>query len=249
MITIDTREPYAKVTKLFAELSPNIEIKVKKLDLGDYLLSPNDGSKLLVERKTISDYTSHLSDLKDKLYRMRSKYLSGLLLEGSYKTTSNNIVERRGGRSYETVPLGSFHNFLFHQQIQGTLLFRTNDIKESVIFMSNLHNYLDKVRCPACPVSSPKPIDLLTFLPGIKEERALRLIEHYGSIGNTLKRVKEWSNVPGIGSRTVDKVNKFLYELPKDDAEVVKKDKKREFEEDWIRLSLREFMKKHYKGR
>ena len=252
MITIDTREPYIKATKLFADIAPSMEVNVQKLDLGDYLLSPNDGSKLLIERKTVNDYTSHLSDLKDKLYRMRSQYsLSGLLLEGSYKTTSSMIVERRGSGRYETVSLASFHNFLFHQEIQGSLLFRTNDLRESVLLISNLHNYFGKLsRCPVPPMTDPEPMDLLTFLPGIKEERALQLIEHYGSVGNALRKVKEWSNVPGIGSKTVSKINKFLYKVSqgKNDREVVEKDKKREFENDWVRLSNQKFQRKYYRG-
>ena len=247
MIIIDTREPYVKITKLFSEIAPYIKVKVHKLDLGDYLISSDKRKELLIERKTISDYTSHLSDLKDKLYRMRAKGLSGLLLEGNYKTTSSVIVERRGAGNYESIPLSSFHNFLFHQQMQGTLLFRTNNIKESVILMSNLHNYLDKVRSPTCPVSSPRPIDMLTFLPGIQEERALRIIERYGPVGNALRKVEEWSNVPGIGAKTVDKINEFLYEIPKRDAPV-KKDKKEEFKRDWINLSNQEFRRKYYFG-
>jgi ERCC4-type nuclease len=245
-IQIDTREKYLRVVKLFSKIAPDIETTVAKLPLGDYLIE-NGGKEILIERKTISDYTSHLSDLKDKLYRMRSRYyLSGLLLEGTYKTTTC-IVERRGSGNYETIPLSSFHNFLFHQEIQGTILFRTNNIRESVILMSNLHEYLGSLDSHSSPLVSPKPLDILTLLPGIKEKRALEIIKKYGSVGMALSHIKEWASLPGIGKRTVEEVEKFLSTSLSSESES-KEEKVDEFRNDWVRLSNEDFRHKYYRG-
>lgn len=74
-LTIDDRE--SKVIPFFKEEYPDIELEVKRIQVGDYVISFNDIILFVIERKTWSDLASSIKDGRkenvNKLINLREK--------------------------------------------------------------------------------------------------------------------------------------------------------------------------------
>jgi len=57
----------------------NIDTEVKALDAGDFLITLDDGSKYLFERKTLSDFHNSITGkrLWNQLYKLQNKVING----------------------------------------------------------------------------------------------------------------------------------------------------------------------------
>jgi ERCC4-type nuclease len=82
-LIIDSRE--SKLIEACQSIAKDIEIITKSLDLGDIIIqNDNEEDKIIIERKTISDLISSISDGRYLLYLVKfDKILSnfyGLLL-------------------------------------------------------------------------------------------------------------------------------------------------------------------------
>lgn len=208
MIAIDTREDYLTQFNRFLQFGFE-DVMVEKLDLGDYLV--DNKNRMLVERKTITDFCSTMDVLSTRLMKMRSEFeYTALVVEGVYKITDTTLLTLRGNTWVETLLLSSFNNFLTKQQLAGTVVRFTNSLSETILWLIDLHSYLPKLEEPVIR-RGLKPVDVLGMLPGIGKKRAEEIYRRSGaSLIRALARLDEWKQIQGIGDKTIEKVKKFL---------------------------------------
>jgi len=135
-LKIDMRE---KLLKDHFESLENVSIEA--LDIGDIVFTQDDKNILIIERKTVNDLSASIIDGRHKEQKARL-LASGIdksrilyLVEGSILDSSVTI---KGGR--DTI-IGSIINTQFRD---GIKVYKTNSIKETIIFIEKLFVKLNK---------------------------------------------------------------------------------------------------------
>jgi ERCC4-type nuclease len=213
-VTVDDREP-AWVKGLTWKGAPR---QIARLDTGDFWLSCSDGELLVVERKTASDLVSSLAHdrLFNQVGRMRE------LTEWCYLIISGGIAPGPGGMT--AGPGIRIDNGWNWCSVTGAL----SEVQELGVVVLNVYEDADiepellrRVARKRGPkrIRPPRPIEfvseseaIIASLPGIGEERARVLLEHFASPADVLdyltgdnKRV-----IPGIGPGIRARVRKAL---------------------------------------
>ena len=171
-IQVDTREhliPQIKDHLVTSIIGPEVpEFIFKCLPLADYLLD-NDGHTILIERKSVSDFSSSFKELKGRLAKMRLLEYdrTGLLLEGTYSVAQGYIWFYRSGELVPGIKYSTMCNFLTHQQELGTRMYRTLSLEETIWKLIHIHNYLPKLDEPAPVLKCGSATELFVQLPGI----------------------------------------------------------------------------------
>lgn len=152
-IIIDCRE--TKLIEACQSISKDIDIITKNLELGDIIIqNDNDEDKIIIERKTITDLISSITDGR---YNEQSFRLNSLenenhniiyLIEGS----TRNLTNKKQMVYSSMFSLNYFKGFSVH---------RSENINESAYIILNMANKLNKEK------------DKISYYPknGIREEK------------------------------------------------------------------------------
>lgn len=200
-IVADMRESRSSIATML-EGMPNIEVVVKELASGDYLLRED----FPVERKAANDFVLSIQDrrLFEQVAKMKGEFgRATFIIEGDvYATRSMMSPDAiRGAISYLTT-------------IEDARVLTTKNITDTVALMATMARHLQEGLGYEVALRGSKPKDLRTQaqfivegLPGIGPGSAKALLGHFGTIGDLVQAdVKALRSVPGIGEKTAKQI-------------------------------------------
>ena len=185
----------------------------------DYLISAR-GYEVPVERKTAEDFVASIVDgrifAQTAVMSAVSPY-SILVVEG---TPSVALMERRLRRE---AYMGALASIMVKRSPFGARghvnIVTVDSYHDTALLLRHIHKRLEEgntVRIPQSrvrKVPDPKLVQLqmLTVMPGVGTERALRLIECFGSLANIMRAsVHEIASVDGIGYGLAARIKYYL---------------------------------------
>ena len=136
-LLIDYREK--SIIDYFSK-NKNDNIEVKNLDIGDFIFKINDYETIIIERKTMCDLASSITDkrLKEQKYRiLNSNFkLSNIIyiIEGKYGDVKYGSVNKKG-------LCGSIINSLFRDNIK---VYRSESTSDTIYFLERMMEKLKK---------------------------------------------------------------------------------------------------------
>jgi len=137
LLTIDTRETIKK--NVLASVKNSV---VESLELGDYLFEI-DGDKLVIERKTISDFSASITDGRHR--EQKSRLLANFpkthimyIVEGDFRNADESMVHQRV--KSKTV-FSSMINTMLRDDIN---VLHTSGTEETVLLLSYLADKLER---------------------------------------------------------------------------------------------------------
>jgi len=218
-IIADDREHKSEVIKFLTGIK-NVNVQVQRLSIGDYQVN----NRVIVERKTLKDFALSIIDgrLFKQMIRLANSTLMGvLILEGTVNAASEPGVTREAMQgALITISL-----------ILGLPVLRAKDSAETaklLVFMSRQINHLwnDGIKRHGYRPKSKRKRQLfmLQGLPGIGYERAVRLLDTFGSVEGVISASsEELQVVEGIGKKIAEKIKWVLGEqiIPYDNNEVL----------------------------
>ena len=188
---MDHRERRSGLVDLLTEMWPSVTLAA--LDVGDVRVGP----RVLVERKTVHDLVVSIRD--GRLYRQLYALCGAcprplLLIEGptSLPAAGMSAASLRG--VLLSVAVG-----------YRVPMLRTTSVRESCIYLARLAEREQRrlVRSPQPPAERTGPLAVLAAVPGVGEERAAALLQHFGTVGRALDApLEQLIAVPGIGPET-----------------------------------------------
>jgi ERCC4-type nuclease len=201
-VITDDRECKEKVMKFLSDMK-NVSVVVKRLSVGDYIVD----NQLVFERKTLKDFAQSIVD--GRLFRQairlaNSKYRSVLILEGTGKELTEAGVSREAMQgALITLSL-----------ILGVPVLRSKDPFESARLILYASRQIKSTgrgvfqRCGYQPKGKRKPqLFILQGLPCIGGERAIRLLDAFGSVEAVVTATsEELQSVEGIGERIANRI-------------------------------------------
>ena len=203
-IIIDERERKSGIPKLLQKIGINVE--VKRLPLGDYIVS----HETVVERKSVSDFISSIFDgrLFDQCNRLKEHFqFPIILLEGNVdeiETITENPLVFYGALSTIAVefkiPIIPTPNASHTAKLLVALSSRKDSIKGPLLKKIRKSNDIQK-----------QQLSVLCSLPGVGEKTAIRLLEKFGSPLKVLSAsTKDLSKISGLGESRAKKIKKML---------------------------------------
>jgi ERCC4-type nuclease len=201
-IVADDRERASEVVAFIGSI-PRVSVRIERLASGDYLAD----RRILFERKTLQDLARSIVDgrlFKQMVRLTKSKYKAVLILEGSGKNTESLGVRREALQgALITISL-----------ILGIPVLRSMTPEETarlIVYAARQVASLGKAGYPRAgyrPKSKKgRQLYILQGLPGVGHERALRLLEKFGSVEGVLRAgLDELRAVEGIGAKTADRI-------------------------------------------
>ncbi len=207
-IIVDSREAQTAAKIVEGLRERNVDIRIKALEKGDYVLSCN----CAVERKTVQDfvYTLTRRHLFEQLFKLKEVYPNTLILLEGYLP----MVYK-----FSKIKPASIWGAMFHLAKKGITMVNTTSYKETVDFLYTAA-YQEQVinkSTPAihpvkkCETTSDAQIFFLASLPNIGKERAVAILEKYRTPLNAMKKLDEWPKVVyRLGPKTRSKVKEVL---------------------------------------
>ncbi len=201
-ITADDREHKSTVIKSLMGIE-NVEVSIRRLPLGDYQVE----NRVIVERKTLKDFAISIIDgrLFKQMIRLASSTLKGVLvLEGTGKDLAE-IGMRREAMQGALITISL---------ILGIPVLRSkNPLETAKLIVYSAHQIRSVARnVLRRPGYKPKgkqkrQLFILQGLPGIGRERAIKLLDRFGSVERVITANREeLESVDGIGKDTADKI-------------------------------------------
>jgi ERCC4-type nuclease len=201
-VIVDDRESKNQVMRFLSDM-PDVSVVVQRLSVGDYFVD----HQLVVERKTLTDFARSIVD--GRLFRQvirlaNAPYKRVMILEGTGKT----VVEIGVGREAMQGALITISLIL------SVPVLRAKDPFES----ARLIQYAAKqIRSAARNVffrggylpkgKRKRQLYLLQGLPGIGAERAVRLLDAFGSVEAVVTASDDTlQSVAGIGPKTARRI-------------------------------------------
>ena len=217
-VYVDTREPKRIFDKL--KQIEGIEPIWQKLDAGDYFI-PSDGTSIIIERKTVSDYINSVFDTRlwEELERIRSvkledsKIVPMLLIEGNWSF----LLKFR--KIDEKSLIGSVYSSLLSTIVSfGFNVINSPSTSWTPYIISSLTKWLGNPKESKPPIYKPKALTLdevairvLSSFPHISVERAKKILKHYGTLKDAIDNVGWWKHsIDGIGDKIVSDVKAVL---------------------------------------
>jgi DNA excision repair protein ERCC-4 len=199
-IVADDRERAAEVVAFLGAI-PGVSVRSERLASGDYLAD----RRILFERKTLQDLARSIVDgrlFKQMVRLAKSKYKAVLILEGTGKDAECLGVRREALQgALITISL-----------ILGIPVLRSMAPEETarlIVYAARQVASLGKKGYQRSGYR-PKPkkgrqLYILQGLPGVGHERALRLLEKFGSVEGVMRAGRdELQAIEGIGAKTAD---------------------------------------------
>ncbi len=189
-IVCDTREPTDIIKDMLASWYTDIpEVQFRKLDIADYLIE-NNGTSMLIERKTLPDFCSSLSEL---VTRRDTEWPTvegsvGLITEGNYTVQDGSIWLWRGNKQYRSLQYSQFRNFIESIQQRGYYYHHTLNLNETIQTLICLHNYTEHIHT----VKTKHAVSWIAELPGMGDIKTWGLTDRYASPIDALVSAKEW---------------------------------------------------------
>ena len=202
MVVADDRERNSDIIKFLSNID-NVSVGVKRLSVGDYIVD----NQLAFERKTLNDFARSIVD--GRLFRQairlaNSKYKSVLILEGTGKGLTETGVSReamQGALITISLLLGvpvlrSKDPF----ESAHLILYASRQIKSIARGVFQRHGYQPKGK-------RKQQLFILQGLPGIGSERAIRLLDAFGSVEAVVTATSdELQSVEGIGESIAERI-------------------------------------------
>lgn len=201
-VIADDRECKNQLVNFLSDME-NVSVAVKRLPVGDYIVD----HQLVFERKTLKDFAQSIVDgrlFKQAIRLANSKYKSVLILEGTGKELTETGVSREAMQgALITISL-----------ILGVPVLRSKDPFESahlILYASRQiksigrgifqrHGYRPKGR-------RKQQLFILQGLPGVGSERAIRLLDAFGSVEAVITAtIEELHSVEGIGESIAERI-------------------------------------------
>ena len=185
---MDSREQNAPyIIKRLAENDIDSEIVCFPQETGcDYLISGTKGS-CSVQRKVVC--SELISELDEIMYDIapRLKNFSGstgnpcFLIEENFGISRDGYLYNRGDNRETQMLATSYYGFLETLRKMGVDVYCTRDLNASVWWMIAMHGYLAKNHYPKHRKYfslQEQAVGMLTAVPTIGENRALKALEH-----------------------------------------------------------------------
>ena len=203
-LVVDEREKKSRIPDLLKAVGINVEVKT--LPIGDYIVAP----ETVVERKTISDLISSVFDgrLFDQCNRLKDNYqFPILLIEGNLdeieKLTENWLVFYGAISSIVIdfkIPIIPTPNAYHTAKLLASMCSRKNETKGPFIKKIKKSNDLQK-----------QQLSVLCSLPGVGEKTAIRMLEKFGTPLKVFSSsTTELSKISGLGETRAKKIKKML---------------------------------------
>ena len=201
-IIADDRERKSDVIASLMDMT-GVTVLIRRLSIGDYQAD----NRLVFERKTLQDFAISIIDgrLFKQMIRIANSNLKGvLILEGTGKDLTDTGMRREAMQgAMITISL-----------ILGIPVLRSKDPLETAMLMVYAAQQIRSVSRNTLqrPGYQPKnkqkrQLFILQGLPGIGRERAIKLLDRFGSVEKVIMANREeLESVDGIGKDTADKI-------------------------------------------
>jgi DNA excision repair protein ERCC-4 len=182
---------------------PGVAVGIERLPAGDYLAD----RKLLFERKTLQDLSISIVD--GRLFRQmgalaKTRNKAALILEGTAKDSESVGVRREAVQGA----------LISISLLLGIPVLRSVSAEETARLIVYAARQLQAVGKSSFPRFGYRPgtkkgrqLFILQGLPGVGRERALRLLEKFGSVEAVIRAEREeLLAVEGVGAKTADRI-------------------------------------------
>ena len=201
-IVADDRERESEVIESLRGIS-NVTVYVERLAAGDYLAD----RRILFERKTLQDLARSIVDgrlFKQMVRLAKSKHKAVLILEGTGKDAEGLGVHREALQ-------GALITISLILSIPVLRSMTPAETARLIVYAARQIASLGKEgyqRAGYRPTSQKgRQLYILQGLPGVGHERALRLLEKFGSVEGVMRAGRdELQTVEGIGAKTADRI-------------------------------------------
>ena len=203
IIIVDTRETQSAVVRQLA--LKEIEVVLKTLSVGDYILSENVG----VERKTDSDFVDSLKDgrLFNELHNLSQNFIIPILiLEG-------NPISQLGYS--KSAILGALASIVINMRINVMYTDSPNNTADLLeALMKKVHQdkqSTKKVYTKKTSTEAEAQEQIISGIPGINLYRAQELLSAFSSVENVFNAdAEDLEKVAGIGKKTAKKIREIV---------------------------------------
>ena len=207
-ITVDDREGKSMVTESLLEME-NVVVRIERLAMGDYQVD----NRLLFERKTLKDFAVSIIDgrLFDQMIRIAgSKYKGILILEGTGRDLADSGMRReslQGALISTSLILGiPVLRSMDSRETARLILYATCQMKSFVRGGLQRHGSRPKDK-------RKRQLFILQGLPGIGREKAVRLLDKFGSVEAVITADRdELQVVEGIGNNIAEAIRSAVRE-------------------------------------
>ena len=201
-IVADDRERDSEVIESLRGIS-NVTVYVERLASGDYLAD----RRILFERKTLQDLARSIVDgrlFKQMVRLAKSNYKAVLILEGTGKDAEGLGVHREALQ-------GALITISLILSIPVLRSMTPEETARLIVYAARQVASIGKEgyqRAGYRPKSQKgRQLYILQGLPGVGHERALRLLEKFGSVEGVMRASRnELQAVEGIGAKTADHI-------------------------------------------
>ena len=201
---IDEREKKSGIPDLLRSVGVNIELK--NLPIGDYIVAP----ETIVERKSIQDFISSVFDgrLFDQCNRLKEHFEHPVILMEGNVDQIEDLTEN------SLVFYGAISSIVLDFKIPIIPTPSASHTAKLLIAMCTRQEnkkgpFLKKIR--KSDDLQKQQLSVLCSLPGVGEKLATRMLEKFGSPTNTLKAsYTELSKIKGMGESKALKIRKML---------------------------------------
>jgi DNA excision repair protein ERCC-4 len=203
-IVVDEREKKSGIPELLRATGINIEIKT--LPIGDYIVAP----ETVVERKSIHDLVSSIFDgrLFDQCSRLKEHYQHPIIL------MEGNVDEIETITENPLIFYGAMSSIAIDFKIPVIPTPSASDTAKLLVSMCSRKEtpngpFLKKIR--KSNDIQRQQLSSLCSLPGVGEKTAIRMLEKFGSpIRVFTATTSELSKIEGLGESRAKKIKKML---------------------------------------
>ncbi len=207
-IVVDDREHAPDIVDCLRSIA-SVSVRIARLKLGDYLAN----QRLLFERKTLQDFARSIIDarlFKQMMRLANSNYKAVVILEGTGKDLDSLGVRREAMQ-------GALISIAL---IFGIPILRSMHPDETAKLIVYAARQFASFSRDAYRRSGYRPknkkrrqLHILQGLPGVGQERALRLLATFGSVEAVMRAsLEELQTIEGIGAKTANLIKWAIHE-------------------------------------